>query len=284
MVANLKTLLKKLFKKKEKESPAFDLVSAGAHPLDVEYSGFSGKVLNIPLANCRSYLLGLLPQEHPFCTTLKAYNTQPHTYQNSLLAKYYDEFQPQTMADVLKLASAKLSQYPAMATVMPWSYSTPEQRVKRFCVEGSESRLLAKEAFQHGLNPAENFGCQFFGPVSDDHSKLEFERLTAVNTNIVKNGYLPTEHGHLHGEFLIDGSQWVWVAIGGKHRFSVLSALDYPVIPVAKTSRWASLYVRRSEVDYWPNVRNGLFSVEEALSVFDRIMIGETVSSYLQES
>ncbi|MBQ0731842.1 MAG: hypothetical protein KBT75_14140 [Oleispira antarctica] len=283
MIASLKTLLKKLFNKEKKALPAFDLVSAGTHPLNVEYSGFSGNVLNIPLAHCRSYLLGYLPQEHPFCSTLKAYNEQPHNYKNSLLAKYYDEFQPQTMADVLKLASSKLSQYPAMATVMPWSYSTPEQRMKRFCVEGGESRLLAKEAYQHGLNPAENFGCQFFGPISDAHGKLEFERLTGVNNKIVKNGYLPAEHGHLHGEFLIDGNDWVWVAIGGKHRFSVLSALDYSEIPVARLSRWAHLYVRRSEVDYWPNVRNGLFSAEEAISVFDRIMKGEKVSSYLEE-
>ena len=282
MIASLKTILKNLFGKKEKEIPAFDLVSAGTHPLDVEYSGFSGKVLNIPLSKCRSYLLGYLPEEHPFCATLKQYNLQKHSYHDSLLAKYYNNFQPKTMSDVLKIDSLVLSKYPAMATVMPWSYATPEQRMKRFCVEGSQSRLLAKEACQHGLSPTDNFGCQFFGPVSDDHSKLEFQRLTAVNDKIVKDGYLPAEHGHIHGEFLIDGNEWVWVAIGGKHRFSVLSALDYSTIPVAKLSRWANLYVRRAEVNYWPNVRNGLFSIEEALSIFDRIMMGESVSSYLE--
>jgi hypothetical protein len=275
-------ILKKIFGKKTEQKPFFDLVTEGAHPLDIEYTGFDGEAIDIPLARCRSYLLGYLPQEHPFSATLKQYNAQKHGYQDSVLAKYYNEYQPKTIADVLKISSPKLQQYPAMATVMPWSYATPEQRMKRFCVEGSMSRLLAKEACQNGLNPAENFGCQFFGPLSPDHGELEFKRLTSVNEHIVKDGYMPSKHGHLHGEFLINGDNWVWVAIGGKHRFSVLSALDVDIIPVAKLSRWSTLFVRRLEVDYWPNVRNGLFSREEALSIFDRLMQGTKVSDYLE--
>lgn len=277
----MKKILKTVFGKKIEQLPSFDLVAAGHHPLDIEYSGFDGEVIDIPLNRCRSYLLGYLPQEHPFCATLKQYNTHKHAYKNSMLFQYYEEFQPKTMADVLKVESKKLQEYPAMATVMPWSYSNPRQRMDRFCVEGSQSRLLAKEAYQLGLKPSENFGCQFFGPVSSDHGELEFTRLTSVNNNIVKNGYVPSKHGHLHGEFLIDGDSWVWLAIGGKHRFSVLSALEFDTIPVARLSRWAALFVRRSEVSYWPNVRNGLFSIEEALSVFDRLMKGAKVSDYL---
>jgi hypothetical protein len=168
-----------------------------------------------------------------------------------------------------------------MATVMPWSYSSPEQRMARFCIEGSHSRLLSTEAQKHGLNPAENYGCQFFGPISTDHGELEFLRLTSVNNKIIKEGYAPSKHGHIHGEFLIDGNDWIWIAIGGKHRFSVLSALDVDTIPVAKLSRWATLFVRRSEVEFWPNVRSGLFTVEEALSIFDRIMKGAKISDFL---
>jgi hypothetical protein len=64
------------------------------------------------------------------------------------------------MADVLKVESSRLRAYPAMAmaTVMPWSYSSPEQRMARFCIEGSHSRLLSREAHKYGLNPAENYG------------------------------------------------------------------------------------------------------------------------------
>lgn len=278
---SLKKILKKIFSKKKIHTACYDLVGATSHPLDIEYSGFNGGVINVPLSKCRSYILGYLPHEHPFCQTLEQYNRQQHAYQGSILSKYYDDFQPHTIADVLKISSKKLAQYPAMATVMPWSYSSPEERMERFCVVGNDSRLLSKEAFKHGLSVANNFGCQFFGPISKEHGELEFERLTAVNNKIVKEGYLPGEHGHLHGEFLIDGDNWVWIAIGGKHRFSVLSALNFEVIPVSRTSRWANLYIRRREVEHWPNVRNGLFTVAEALSVFDRIMSGEKISSYI---
>lgn len=262
-------------------APSFNLNAAGTHPLDIEYSGFQGDVVDIPINRCRSYLLGYLPQEHPFCKTLKQYNIQSHTFDESILAQYYEEFQPQTMADVLRIKSSKLQKYPAMAVVMPWSYLNPEQRMARFCIEGHDSKLLSNEGYKHGLDPLENFGCQFFGPISNDHGELEFNRLISVNNNIIKEGYAPALHGHLHGEFLIDGVDWVWISIGGKHRFSVLSALDFETIPVAKRSRWATLFVRRSEVEYWPNVRNGLFSIEEALLVFDRIMKGSTVADYI---
>lgn len=283
MIFSLKKILKKLFRREPEEAIAFDLCSSEYHPLDIVYDGFSGEVMNIPLSRCRSYILGYLPEEHPFCVTLKQYNQKKHAFTHSKLNRYYAEFQPKTMADVLKLESPILKNYPAMATVMPWSYATPEQRMKRFCIEGSQSRLLAKEAVQHGLNSAENYGCQFFGPISADHGELEFKRLTSVNNNIVNDGYAPSKHGHLHGEFLIDGDNWVWVAIGGKHRFSVLSALEFEKIPVARLSRWAALFIRRNEVAYWPNVRNGLFTEEEALSVFDRIMKGTKVSDYLSK-
>jgi hypothetical protein len=279
--SNLKTIFKKIFSKNLKAVKPFDLVSIGSHPLDIEYSGFNGDIIEVPLQRCRSYILGFLPQEHPFCETLQQYNQQNHVYENSTLFQYYETYQPLTMADVLKVESSRLRAYPAMATVMPWGYSSPEQRMARFCIEGSHSRLLSKEAHKHGLNPAENYGCQFFGPISTDHGELEFQRLTSVNNKIIKEGYAPSKHGHIHGEFLIDGNNWVWIAIGGKHRFSVLSALDVDTIPVAKLSRWATLFVRRSEVEFWPNVRSGLFTVEEALSIFDRIMKGVKTSDYL---
>lgn len=281
MIHSLKNILKKLFRKELIAEPAFNLITAGTHPLDIEYSGFEGSVIDIPVNRCRSYLLGYLPQEHPFCKTLKQYNTQPHTFENSNLSKYYETFKPKTMADVLKIKSKKLEEYPAMATIMPWSYSNPEQRIARFCIEGRDSKLLSREGYKHGLDPVDNFGCQFFGPISNDHGELEFNRLISVNNDIIKEGYAPSQHGHLHGEFLIDGADWVWIAIGGKHRFSVLSALDFDTIPVARRARWAALFVRRSEVAHWPNVRNGLFSVEEALSVFDRIMKGSKISDYI---
>jgi hypothetical protein len=116
------------------------------------------------LQRCRSYILGFLPQKHPFCETLQQQSRQNHGYQNSILFQFYETYQPSTIADVLKVESSRLSAYPAMVTVMPWSYSSPEERMARFCIEGSHSRLLSREAHKHGLNPAEIMGVNFLDP------------------------------------------------------------------------------------------------------------------------
>lgn len=94
----------------------------------------------------------------------------------------------------------------------------------------------------------------------------------SVNNIIIKEGYAPSKLDHIYGEFLIDGNNWIWIAIGGTHRFSVLLALNVDTIPVAKLTRWVTLFVQHSEVEFWPNVGSGLLTVEETLSIFYRIM------------
>jgi len=259
------------------ESKAYQVCSEGhCSPLDAYYDAFSGGQFEIPVSRCRSSLLGFKPDQSPFFNTLKAYERGRTSFQQSPLATYYRQFQPKTMADVLGFKSETLDRFHAMATVMPWSHVHPHQRFERFCVNSSDpgGLFLSKEGAQHGLQPGKDYGCQFFGPVSDAHGELEFQRLISVYERISEDGFQPQQFGYIHGEFLIDGNNWVWIAIGGKHRFAVLSALGFERIPIANRARWSAMFVRRSEVDFWPNVRNGLFSRDEALDVFDRFMVG----------
>ncbi|MFC3680613.1 hypothetical protein [Bacterioplanoides pacificum] len=169
-----------------------------------------------------------------------------------------------------------------MATVLPWSTSTPEAKLKRICANTNAKRLLSKEAYQLGLREKDNYGWQFFGPVSEGLGNLEFKRLISVYNSIQKNGYFPERYGYIHGQFLISDNDWVWVNIGGKHRFSSLAALNYERIPVALKSRSSALFIRRSESAYWPNVKNGLFSEQESLNIFDRIIDGKSYRSLPQ--
>lgn len=168
-----------------------------------------------------------------------------------------------------------------MATVLPWGIATPEQKLPKVCVNPDAPKLFSSEAKKLGLSEKGNYGWQFFGPVSEDLGQMEYQRLTSVFNSIKDSGYLPEKHGFIHGQFLISNDNWIWVNIGGKHRFASLAALNFKNIPVALNSRSSALFIRRLDVEYWPNVKNGLFSKADALNIFDRLMAGNTYTSLI---
>jgi hypothetical protein len=134
--------------------------------------------------------------------------------------------------------------------------------------------LFGVEAYKLGVKPEGNFGWQYFGPVSDSVGLLEFSRLKSVYESINEKGYCPPAKSHIHGEFLISDDDWVWVNLGGKHRCAALIAMNYSEIPVRVRGKYGAAFVRRCEVDYWPNVLNGLFSRDQALQFFDKMILG----------
>lgn len=265
--------IKNLFSRKKYATSIYDLSNENT-PLDLIYSNFQGKAALVPLERCRSHMLGFTVKENPFIETLKTYSKSKGGYAGSLLEDYYNNFCPNSMRIVLNSDDSSLNKYHPMATVMPWGIATPEQKLPKVCVDPNATKLFSSEAKKLGLSEKDNYGWQFFGPVSKDLGLLEYQRLTSVFNSIKDSGYLPEQHGFIHGQFLVSDNNWVWINIGGKHRFASLAALNFTNIPVALNSRSSALFIRRIDVDYWPNVKNGLFSRTDALNIFDRLMSG----------
>src|SRR5690606_34671904 len=70
--------------------------------------------------------------------------------------------------------------------------------------------------------------------------------------------------------FLIANAQWRWLSIGGgMHRVPIAAGLGASHVPVRITS-----VVRREEADIWPQVVSGLYDLETALQLFDRLYEG----------
>ncbi|MFT7111083.1 MAG: hypothetical protein ACI843_002761 [Psychrobacter glaciei] len=274
--------IKNLFSRDKYATSIYDL-SNQQGPLDLLYSNFKGGAAIVPSERCRSHMLGFTIDENPFINTLREYAKNKSNYPDSILAAFYNQYCPTSMQSVLKSDNASLSKYHSMATVLPWGTSTPEVKLPRICVDVSAENLLSKEAHKLGLSEKDNYGWQFFGPVSENLGLQEYQRLISVYNSIKSNGYKPEQYGYIHGQFLISDDDWVWVNIGGKHRFSSLAALQYKKIPVALTSRSSALFIRRSDAEYWPNVKNGLFSKNDALNIFDRILRGSSYSSLMNE-
>lgn len=274
--------IKQLFSRDKYATPKYDLTDQ-KKPLDLLYSNFNGSAAIVPLERCRSHMLGFTINENPFIKTLIEYSQGKSSYTGSILETYYAQYCPESMQSVLRSDNPLLNKYHPMATVLPWGISTPEEKLPNICVDPTAERLLSKEAHKLGLKEKNNFGWQFFGPVSEDLGVQEYTRLVSVYNSIKEHGYLPERYGYMHGQFLVSDDDWVWVNIGGKHRFASLAALQFENIPVALKSRSSALFIRRCDVDYWPNVKNGLFSRNDALSIFDRILNGTSFSSLINK-
>jgi len=162
---------------------------------------------------------------------------------------------------------------PPMAAVMPWWSMNPERRLQQVAIE-TDGGFIGKEAIKLGASVADDFGWQYFGPVSPAVGQMEFDRQRAVFHSINRNGYKPTSYLHVHGEFLVHGGDWVWVNLGGKHRLNALVAMGSQEVIVSAKRKYGPEFVRREEAELWPNVQNGWFTREEALRLFDRIMQG----------
>lgn len=272
--------IKNLFSLDKYVTSTYDL-SGQNTPLDLIYSNFQGKAALVPIERCRSHMLGFTPNGNPFVESLKIYSRSKREYTGSVLEYYYNNYCPSSMRSVLLSDDDSLNKYHSMATVLPWGIATPEQKLPKVCVDPEATKLFSSEAKKLGLSEKDNYGWQFFGPISEGLGQLEYQRLISVFNSIKNSGYLPEQHGFIHGQFLVSDDDWVWVNIGGKHRFASLAALDFKTIPVALNSRSSALFIRRIDVEYWPNVRNGLFSKADALNIFDRLMSGNTYTSLI---
>lgn len=227
-------------------------------------------MVSVPVDRCRMNLTARHITRSPFVQTLQRSDAQ---YADSALFQYYESVTPSCVGDFLQLTDSRIATLPPMAAVMPWWCMSPERRLQQVAWE-ENGRFLGKEAMKLGASKSNDFGWHHFGPVSPAVGQMEFDRLRAVFQSIRRNGYNPTSHLHVHGEFLIRGDDWVWVNIGGKHRLCALVALGWREVVVSAKRKYGPEFVRREEVDLWPNVQSGWFTREEALRLFDRIMEG----------
>jgi len=173
------------------------------------------------------------------------------------------------MAETLGLDNIQMGGIHAMATVMPWWNIDPMARLKQVAQNPQADILLGKEALNYGVKEDANYGWQYFGPISQEVGEVEFNRLINVYESIKKYGYILKKKIPIHGEYLVSGDEWVWIALGGKHRMSALVTLGWKYIPVTTRGKYGSHIVARENMPLWPNVVNGLFSEREALKVFD---------------
>ena len=105
---------------------------------------------------------------------------------------------------------------------------------------------------------------------SDEKCYVESMRIYELLKSISDKGYVRKNSldGDIRAHLLYDtDSQWCWQAVGGQHRACAQASFKCKSVMVK-----IQMMIRRSESKHWPNVVNGLYTEDEALDIFDKIL------------
>ncbi len=182
-----------------------------------------------------------------------------------ILRNFYNLVVSSVALDVFAIIGSNsiAKNYPNWAVVMPWESENQQQwfeKVKKSVL--SENRHMGEKM---GIEK----GWSWLGPTCDEKVRVESKRLLNVLKSIQANGYKRNDYvdGDIRVNILLkNNDEWIWQATTGQHRASVVGSLDYKTIPVRVMK-----VVKREEVQSWPNVQNGLYTIKEGLKIFDMI-------------
>jgi hypothetical protein len=183
---------------------------------------------------------------HPFVKTLRQYKRNKNLkYENSELYKYYNNFNPQNLSQVMFETNEieSLRRYDKYNICHPW-----------------ENNIIKIQG-EKGLNI--NDGCQYFGKVSRKKGILEFKRLITLYNKVKAKGY--NKKKKVSGYLLKRYNDYRIVLISGNHRMAVMAALKHVNIKV-KVRKIIDI----NDIYNWVMVQTGLLKTEEARKIFER--------------
>jgi len=254
--------------------------TAWSHPLELlSGSGCRDVLLNVSLDSVRFQSLHAFVADYngasPFIKTITDYvEGRCTTYRGSRLEAFYESCQPRTPSAFMQLPTSVqpwLHDLPAIASILPWVDKTPQDRFDAVCY------WTEKDNIEHGTHLTMEDGCQHFGPVSKRKGELEFERLIKITESIRTNGFKVDPRGddNIWVFLLLDGDEYRFHQEGGgNHRLAALAALGYKKATVQIKTRHIA---RKQEAKWWPTVRKGYLTEQEAVAVFDRIFRGDSI-------
>ncbi len=256
---------------------SLDFTKCPKHPVEISYVNARKSVrLGVETNKLRclgsNAFSGDINSRHPFIDSLMEYNKGNSDYKESSMKKFYDRWTPDSAATFLGLqsnnTSENIKQLSPLSAVFPWEYLSPDEK------EFENTKIIKSQklkALFRGDRPCSHWNCA--GPASHLSGQTELNRLIYVFDVIKNNGYARNNRadGDICGIVLVDSDQWCVIVKNGQHRAASLCALSYDKVPVRLFFKKPSI-IRREDATYWPHVVSGLFTVQEALHIFDRIM------------
>lgn len=232
-------------------------VEAPCSPLEALYSSTSDRfVVDVPVDMIVPTRMMLA-----WIAVLKAYEAHGEAQARALLHGYFTYLQPVNVAQYLKLPARKEWHHGhPLSYVYPWEDMLPREKMD------FRIHLMRHEAGRNGLQWQASDGWKGFGPVSERLIDMELGRLTRIYDSIKQHG-LDDRHGHVLGTLFCAGNFQMVQPRRGWHRVAVCMMVGLTSIPIMFDRR--HVVVRLEDAEFWPNVRRGLFSLDEAVKIFD---------------
>lgn len=181
------------------------------------------------------------------------------------LSDYYRKFQPARFGEIWRAAGLSrqigvMANQPARhaCSWLPWNQ--PEDTVADM---------------RDGVTRAERWSsedCHAYGPLTPSQCQQEARRLHGLLVKLGQEGYEPevNHDGYLRGQLLVRGDATRFLVLGGQHRIAALMTLGYRQV-LAKFQPLVPKVIDAAQVASWPQVANGTYSTEEALTIFNGI-------------
>ena len=198
---------------------------------------------------------------NPHVATLGEFIADPSLrYEDSSLFRLYEAFMPETLQ---QLFLEDVEQ-----PMRPLSWLPPLRDLFRYVWTLNPALIRSVGAAE----PREELrGHHYFGPMSPERGRAQFERTLDVFRSIQKDGFLPDRYGPVGGYFLADESSYRFVVSPGNHRLAVLKVLGHTSVRVGLRPGHPGV-IHRSELASWTVEQGGPFEQLTAHTLFEKLM------------
>jgi hypothetical protein len=182
--------------------------------------------------------------------------------------KYYADYQPAGLWECVGVDySPKFDSLPLPSHThnppWPWSLFDYQMKNKEKTAIMRNGKVLKALTKDHGV--------QHWGPSSNEKIEAEIWKFGRLFESIKESGFkdFPNQPaGFVEADILMNKKgEWRWMVEQGQHRVMMCSALDIPTINI-KVRR----VLTKETVEYFPRVMDGLYSIDQASHIFDRVV------------
>ena len=224
---------------------------------------------------------------HYFTAALHEYQrTGRESYDDSVLKQYFATWQPANALEALigcpdgpEALKTVSPDYPP--NVAPWGATIPpDHQIRKTATYAEEPPFiesfiqLVRDHGYHSLHDDIQLfilpyldGAKIHGPLSRARGRIEHARILHTYESIQEHGY-DRNQGHASVVAIQRGDDYRFRVYAGNHRIAALSALGYKTIPAVFKRDYI---IRADDVDYWPQVRRGVWSRDSALRYVDHL-------------
>lgn len=237
------------------------------NPIQAEYIESCNFIMEVNINSLRGMHGFVMDRDgpHPFVQTAVDFLKEgKKDFKNTPLYNFYKQFQPNSAGDLLQLSNEEFSRISPIKTVQPWLRETFNQRYERW-----KSLVKNENLSRSGIELDITHGVSGFGPVSDEKCIIEYESIISLCESIKNNGFKNNITNPITAYTLNYEGDFKYVISDGQHRVAVLIALGYNKIPILLSDKKTKRIISRRESQYFPNVVNSIFTIEEAQHVFD---------------